>query len=294
MTSRWFRVYETMVDDPKVQRLSADLFRVLVNLWCIASKNGGTLPSLGDIAYTLRIREDRVQKMLDELASCELLDTTDDGLAPHNWNTRQYKSDVTDATAADRQKKYRNKKRNATVTPERNATVTHTTRAETEQNRTEDDDEEARPPLISDASNKLADEIASIVGHDLAFVPPAWFGSAYQTQKWLDAGWPREIILASVREQMQRRNGDKPDRITYFEKGIVAAIARQNKPLPTVKIIEGETVNVRRNAETGNVIAATDRLLDRLRSFDEPIPDNARTGSGEGATVVRMLPERGR
>jgi hypothetical protein len=144
--SRWFRVYDDMVDDPKVQRLSADLFRALVNLWCMASKNGGTLPCLGDIAYTLRIRQDRVVRMLEELKECELLDG-DDTLTPHNWSKRQYKSDVTDPTAADRQQKYRDKKRNATVTPTVTPTVTGK-RPETEQNRTETEKIESSPKRV--------------------------------------------------------------------------------------------------------------------------------------------------
>lgn len=141
--SRWFRVYETMVDDPKMQRLSAELFRLTVNLWCIASKNGGRLPSLGDMAFTLRLRTDRLQKMLNELKACELIDG-DEVMEPHNWNKRQYKSDVTDPTAADRQQRCRDKRRNADRNEDRNATVQHKrpeteteTETDTEQSRTE-------------------------------------------------------------------------------------------------------------------------------------------------------------
>jgi hypothetical protein len=164
-----------------------------------------------------------------------------------------------------------------------------------EDTKKEDDDEETREPLVTEESNRLSDEIATIVGHDLHFVPPAWCGASYTVQKWLSNGWRREIILASVREQMQRRRGDKPDKIIYFEKGIAAAHARHAAPLPTAKIIEGETVNVHAKPESaGNIIAAQDRLVARIADFNKPPPKLGDGGirSGEGADVVRLLPER--
>ena len=49
--TRWFRVYNDVVDDPKVQRLSNTLFKVLINLWCLASANDGVLPPIDEIAF---------------------------------------------------------------------------------------------------------------------------------------------------------------------------------------------------------------------------------------------------
>lgn len=131
--SRWFRVYDDMVDDPKVQRLSPDLFKALVNLWCLASQNEGILPPAEDISFKLRIRIEKVKQIASTLHDAGLIDTEEQGLRPHNWDCRQFKSDVTDSTAPARQRRYRDKKRNATVTdPVTQAvTVTHT-RAETE------------------------------------------------------------------------------------------------------------------------------------------------------------------
>ena len=44
--TRWFRVYDDLVDDPKVQRLDPSLFKALINLWCLTSANGGVLPPI--------------------------------------------------------------------------------------------------------------------------------------------------------------------------------------------------------------------------------------------------------
>jgi hypothetical protein len=51
----WFRVYQSILDDPKVRQLSAKNFRALINLWAFASQNHGALPSENDIAFKLRL-----------------------------------------------------------------------------------------------------------------------------------------------------------------------------------------------------------------------------------------------
>lgn len=120
--SRWFRMDDDVVNDPKVQALPADLFRAWVNVLCVASKNGGKLPTLRDVAFTLRLSEAKAIEILTKLERAGLLDKTDDSFVPHNWDKRQFKSDG-DNTNADRQKRYRDRARNAdsNVTP-RNVT----------------------------------------------------------------------------------------------------------------------------------------------------------------------------
>jgi DNA-binding transcriptional ArsR family regulator len=130
--SRWFRVYDDLVDDPKVQRLPGETVKSLLNLWCLASQNDGMLPAADDIAFKLRMTPSKVAKLLSVLGECGLIDSDEEGLRPHNWNARQYKSDVADPTAALRQKAYR--ERNKNRDGDRNDTVTVTdTRTETEQ-----------------------------------------------------------------------------------------------------------------------------------------------------------------
>jgi len=113
--SRWFRFYDDALYDPKVQRLPGEKFKIWVNLLCMASKNGGELPELADIAYTMKWSEAKTSKILNEFYSLQLLDEVEYdnapmGYAPHNWNGRQYKSDKTDPTNAERQARYRTKK----------------------------------------------------------------------------------------------------------------------------------------------------------------------------------------
>ncbi len=106
--SRWFRVYDELVDDPKVQCLPPELFKLLINLWCIASKNEGTLPALSHVAYTVRADEEHLLGSLEALERHGLLHRSSNqhgtSWAPHAWEKRQFKSD----TSTPRVKRFRN------------------------------------------------------------------------------------------------------------------------------------------------------------------------------------------
>jgi hypothetical protein len=138
--SRWFRLYDDVLDDPKVQRLPPVLFKAWVNLLCLTSRNDGKLPSADDIAFALRTDIDTANGWLDDLVSRGLLDERGDDLSPHNWHERQFKSDR-DPTASERQRRKRDRDRdgksshaNVTrdVTPPRADTDTDTDAASSE------------------------------------------------------------------------------------------------------------------------------------------------------------------
>lgn len=103
----WFRFYAETLSDPKVQRLSPELFKCWVNLLCLASQHGGALPSVEDMAFHLRISSSQAAQQLDDLILAGLLDIMPDGtIQPHNWHVRQYASD----TSTDRVRKHREKR----------------------------------------------------------------------------------------------------------------------------------------------------------------------------------------
>lgn len=116
MTGYWWRAYDEAVDDPKLQLMPPPLFKSWFNLLCLASANGGKLPNVEVISFKLRIPVDKVRHLVAELAARNLLDQVDGCFVPHNWRGRQFKTDVTDPTVTGRMRKYRNQKRNATVT----------------------------------------------------------------------------------------------------------------------------------------------------------------------------------
>jgi hypothetical protein len=107
--SRWFRIYDDLVHDRKVQDLPGPTFKGWVNILCLASKHEGILPPLGDIAFALRLPIQKASQLVDALTSAGLIDQIADGqLSPHNWDQRQHKSDC----STDRVKLHRERKRN--------------------------------------------------------------------------------------------------------------------------------------------------------------------------------------
>jgi hypothetical protein len=105
---RWFRFYDAVLDDPKVQQLSPELFRIWVNLLCLSSKNSGRLPPVSDIAFALRLRLATAKSALAKLKLAGLIDADENGLFPHNWEGRQYTSD----SSTERVRRHREKKGN--------------------------------------------------------------------------------------------------------------------------------------------------------------------------------------
>lgn len=144
--SRWFRLYADVLDDPKVQKLPPELFKAWINLLCLASRNEGMLPPIDDIAFALRMSQDVTVTVTADLVKIGLLDDRD-GLSPHNWAERQFKSDTPEG-AAERKRKQRAREKQQQKTdnvtechsdshgevtpPEQNRTeqiITHTERA---------------------------------------------------------------------------------------------------------------------------------------------------------------------
>jgi hypothetical protein len=106
--TRWFRVYVDLVDNPKVQRLDAALFKDLINLWCLTSANDGALPPIDEIAFKLRMKPEKAQRVLTELRAAGLIDDDQRGARPHNWDKRQFTSDG----STPRVKRFRERRRN--------------------------------------------------------------------------------------------------------------------------------------------------------------------------------------
>jgi hypothetical protein len=109
----WFRMYNAVLDNPKVQRLSDALFKAWVNLLCLASRCGGVLPSISDVAFALRVTDSKASAILADLERAGLFDLDETGaVTPHDWSCLQFKSDV----STDRVKRFRAKPETVSVT----------------------------------------------------------------------------------------------------------------------------------------------------------------------------------
>jgi hypothetical protein len=103
--SRWFRLYDELLDDPKVQMMPPELFKAWVNILCLASRNEGRLPSVHDMAFSLRMDETLLETFLKQMMERGLVDDDGVSLFPHKWSERQFKSD----SSTERVRKYREK-----------------------------------------------------------------------------------------------------------------------------------------------------------------------------------------
>lgn len=142
----WLRLYDDILDDPKIQMLSDRAFRMLINLWCLAKRNGGLITGdLNSLSFSLRWPIGKVRDTLQALLSAGLVEQIEAGYSPHNWSGRQFISDGHDTTSAERMRRYRerNPTRDKSVTLQpsdasRDGSVTVLdTESETEQNRTD-------------------------------------------------------------------------------------------------------------------------------------------------------------
>ena len=140
--SRWFRLYDDTLNDPKILKLSDKTYRVWIGLLCAASKHEGALPPFEDMALLLRMKPEKLQPELEKLISAGLIDHDDGGMRPHNWNGRQYKSDV----STERVKRFRNGQRNVSETPPDTETDT------------KKKDAPKQAPLFADVARETTDE----------------------------------------------------------------------------------------------------------------------------------------
>lgn len=121
---QWFRFYTEALNDPKVQKLDAEIFRCWVNLLCVTSHSDGSIVTC-DIPFHLRTTKIIADVIMQRLVDADLMVEEGDCFIPKNWSKRQFKSD----TSADRMRHLRAKKKSETCDVTSTVTVT---RSETE------------------------------------------------------------------------------------------------------------------------------------------------------------------
>lgn len=255
--SRWWRAYDEAVDDPKVQRLSGDLFKTWFNLCCLTSQNDGALPAIEDVAFKLRLKSEKLNDRIRSLTQAGLIDVDADGvtLRPHNWSGRQYKSDV----STERVQRFRKQQRNVSTTVSETPPETDT-EAKTDTEKIPEATASA-PDVRTELFDRGLKSLAKITGK----TPDS---CRSLVGKWLKSVHDEAIhVLAAIEDAERNRVADP-----------VAWINRTLQP-------HGANGHGKRTVHD----AATD-LLDRVRSFDEPVPSELRDGEGE--SPVRRLPSR--
>lgn len=121
----WLRLYTALLDNAKAQSLPPDLFKVWINLLCLARIHDGTLPDIVTTAFRLRCSEEQAQAWIDALTSRKLLDIADGRYRPHEWSEFQYDSD----SSTPRVRKFREKRSESKAKQSRDRTDTEQNRA---------------------------------------------------------------------------------------------------------------------------------------------------------------------
>ena len=79
-TPPWIKLYRYLLDDPDWHELSGDDAKTLIMLWLVASEDKnmqGSLPSLKNIAFRLRISETKLNQSLNKLSHWLITDDID-------------------------------------------------------------------------------------------------------------------------------------------------------------------------------------------------------------------------
>ncbi len=200
--SRWFRMYADVLDDPKVQKLPPDLFKAWVNLLCLASRNDGVLPDLEDIAFALRMSQSVTRDIVVTLTGHGLLDE-DNGLSPHNWAERQFKSD-TPESATERKRRQRQREKQANVTHDVTAchsdshsdvTPPEQSRTDTEQSRAEQTGARSQDPKHwEEVQGFLKDRLEDLTDWEVDFL---------HSVKWSETmTQPQRDSLKTIRDKL--------------------------------------------------------------------------------------------
>jgi hypothetical protein len=212
----WWRAHDKSVNNRKLQRLPGELFKAWYNVNCLASGNGGVVPPIEDVAFALRLTEQRAAAVLTQLATAKLLDKDGDNLIPHDWDEHQFKSDKTDPTAPLRQKRYRDKKRN-----DRNATVTDTVTVKRPEAEAESDTEQSRADASAPIDEELKKREAGLragIGAHFASRGQKVPENMDRVLLWLTQGYAAGTVLKAVEKVLKR--GKPISTLDYFDGAI--------------------------------------------------------------------------
>jgi hypothetical protein len=194
---QWFRLYHSLLDNPKIQRLTPALFKHWINLLCLAARHDGSLPNLDDIAFGLRLSKIDAASVVQELGAAGLVDDQPDKSTMHDWDVWQFRDDG----AAERMREYRNRTRydkNAVTghTVTRYDFVTPPDQSRTDQNQTRPESEESvvAPLAASPTTNGSGKEVATektVRGSRLAIeiMPDDWRAECNLDRPDLDPNW---------------------------------------------------------------------------------------------------------
>jgi hypothetical protein len=174
ITVPFVKLWDSILDNVKVQRLNAPVFMAWINLLAVTARYGGErgeLPSWEDMAFGLRASKTTIKGWIDVLVTAGLIDKTKRHYSIHDfekWN------DSKDKTAAKRQREWR--QRQALRNAQRNAVTEaqHNTPQDNEgyeENEEEEEGKDSPPPPaepLPEENTRVCD-LAAKIGGDISW-----------------------------------------------------------------------------------------------------------------------------
>lgn len=117
MKGPWLKLYTEIVDDPKVQLLEPELFKLYINLLCIAKRTDelGALPPPRELAFLLRMTEKGLRDQIEMLQDQGLIDCSGEWVEVHGWAWRQEEQEREKNAERQRRFKERHHKENNSI-----------------------------------------------------------------------------------------------------------------------------------------------------------------------------------
>ena len=106
---QWIKLYDEILDDPKMGRLSDGAYRFCINLFLMAGRQelrDGSLPNFEDLAWHLRLSDEKLDSYWQELERAEIVSIIDGKPFVNCFEKRQSAT-----TGAERMKQYRARKK---------------------------------------------------------------------------------------------------------------------------------------------------------------------------------------
>lgn len=168
----WIKLYDEILDDPKMGRLSDGAFRLAISLFLLAGRQesrDGRLPDIEDVAWALRLSSDLFGQYWQELERAGIVHLEDGNPVVTNFEKRQ-----SALSPAEKQKRYRDRKRQEALQDSYHDEYTNVTDSVTKSNteiereidKEEDEEKEgslsSSDPTIEDVYQMYGNEVGTL------------------------------------------------------------------------------------------------------------------------------------
>lgn len=249
MTSySWVKLYHEVLHDPKMGRLTDNLWRRVIEVILLAGETGkdGLLPELDDMAWTLRLSKEQLEADLQQLARAEIVSLTPQGWNVIHFSNRQAPIDVKDRVSAYRNRiqKHDYYAEETTEKQESNDTVTN------------------RNTEKSKSKSKSKNKSRSDKSENSAAKPPvppaviAYKESAYK--------YPSKTLY----EMIDQRVGSVPERVSFWKDVVRAYIAlgwNPNNITGQLEWFDRNQLPHKNGQSNGNGASTGNPMLDAIR-----------------------------